>query len=239
MSRRHLSEAHQERAQSHWFGMSRRLLHQRRGSASLQLPLGNPEMPLEYEGPVSRPAQDVCHHPLNQIINGGNQHGSWEEVRSVSQADSSSENGGPTIRGQLRSHPRRTRMSRKRCTSARGPAAMIRHAAPAMSSEEHITTRDVQAIVEQQTSQQAQNVASMMSQAMLPVMEAMQQLTVDHQQLQQMVQTQQHVLNHVITGQGAQMRQSAGQLDASGACAVGRRGVDGGTANGRWEADRR
>lgn len=238
MSRRHLSEAHQARAQSHWFGMSRRLLHQRRGSASLQLPLGNPEMPLEYEGPVSRPAQDVCHHPLNQIINGGNQHGSWKKCGLCLKQILFRKWGPNNPRPAQKSSKKNQNVTQEMYVST-GPAAVIRHAAPAMSSEEHITTRDVQAIVEQQTSQQAQNVASMMSQTMLPVMEAMQQLTVDHQQLQQMVQTQQHVLNHVITGQGAQMPYQQGNSMPAVLVPSEDEELMGEPANGRWEADRR
>ena len=72
-----------------------------------------------------------------------------------------------------------------------------------------------------------------------PVMEAMQQLTADHQQLQQMVQTQQHVLNHVITGQGAQMPYQQGNSMPAVLVPSEDEELMGEPANGRWEADRR
>lgn len=88
MSRRpFLSENRQERAQSHWFGMARRILHQRRGPVNVMLPLSWEGLPVTLPAtkehpqgaPVPPPQPEICHHPVNFLIRGGNQHGKWKK----------------------------------------------------------------------------------------------------------------------------------------------------------------
>ena len=79
-----------------------------------------------------------------------------------------------------------------------GPAvAMTPMAAPGTPGAGPTSMMEIQAVLAEQTQHMAQSAASSMSQAVGPVMEAIHQLSVNQQALQQMVVNQQEFLNRM------------------------------------------
>ena len=205
MSRRFMPEDRREKAQSVWFGMTRRLLTQRRGPTNLDLPLAFPQMPLCEEGvTIPAPPPKVCHHPVDLMVKGGNQHGSWKTCGLCNKQMIFKKWGPSNPRPSQRGTKKPKNVTVQTYVST-GPAAVIQRSAPALSSEERITTQDVQVLITQQTDQLAQSTAGMVSQAMGPMMETMQQMAASHQQLQTMVQGQQQLIGLLLQQRGDQM----------------------------------
>ena len=131
---------------------------------------------------------------------GGNQHGTWKKcslcLKQLKYQKYSLSNPPPAKRNQTKKN-----VTKETYVSTGPPVAMTPMAAPGTPGACPTSMVEIQTVLAEQTQHMANTAASSMSQAVGPVMEAIQQLSMNQQVLQQMVMNQQEFLDRVARGQ--------------------------------------
>ena len=200
-----MSEAHQERAQGNWWLMVRQILSQRKGPMNQPVPAEaqwqlSPHVMSKSGEPLPSPPADQCPHPLQFVARGANQHGTWKKcnlcLKQLKYQKYSLSNPPPAKRNQTKKN-----VTKETYVSTGPPVAMTPMAAPGTPGACPTSMVEIQTVLAEQTQHMANTAASSMSQAVGPVMEAIHQLSMNQQVLQQMVMNQQEFLDRVARGQ--------------------------------------